>query len=92
MGKAIAPFILVSIYCNRTQTDSAFPGIQYLSILGKQAYLYLIKWLISIAMRPPELRIRDGDAELFFCSFATFLIRIRFSIGRSYLNGKGSSG
>ena len=90
MGKAVAPFIFIRIYRNGTQTDSPLPGIQYLSILGKEIYLHLIKRLITITMRPPELRIRNGNAELFFCSFALLLVFIRFSIGRSYLNGKGS--
>ena len=82
----VSPYLLPNLCANlpagKAGMELGFTG----PIISPQGACASGNHAIGLASR----MIRDGDAELLFCSFAAFLVFIRFSIGRSYLNGKGS--
>ena len=79
MGKAVAPLILLGIDRHGAETDFLFPGIHFPAIRRKHGF-YRIKRLLTVTVRPPELRISDKDA-------AIRLLSVNFTVGRKNLYG-----
>ena len=83
MGKALTPFILICIHRQGTESDPSFIGIQHCTIPRKQSQLYLIKRLLSVASRPPELRICYNDMIILrispFCRHIGSALRICYN-------------